>query len=310
MTAKTAARGTEPYAMEIAEHVYAYVQPDGGWCVNNSGLLAGGSTALVIDTAATESRALRLRETADSLLAGGAARIVVNTHFHGDHVFGNHVFGPAVTVVAHEDTRSAMAETGLAMTGLWPHVAWGDVRVTLPTVTFRDRLDLHIGDTPVELLHVGPAHTAGDAVVWLPRQRVLFAGDVLMSGCTPFLLMGSISGTLDALTRLRALQPQIVVGGHGPVAGPELFDLTEAYLRWVHDLAAAGAAAGLSPLEAAADADLSRFGDLIDPERLVGNLHRAYDELAGGRPGRPLDVLSVFQEMIAYNDGKLPTCHA
>jgi len=294
---------------EVADRVYAYVQSPGGWCVSNAGVIAGPDGALVIDTLATERRARRFHESVERLHPG-PGRTVVNTHHHGDHNFGNHVFGPAAAVLAHELAREEMAATGLALTQLWPQVEWGDVQVTLPTVTFRDRLTVHVADVRAELLHVGPAHTSNDVVVWLPDQRVLFAGDVVLSGATPFSLMGSVSGSLAAVGELSQLGAETVVCGHGPIAGPEVFDETAAYLMWIQELAAHGAAAGLTPLRVAREAGLGPFGHLLDPERTVGNLHRAYDELGGGQPGRPLDVLAVFSEMVEYNGGQLPTCLA
>ncbi|GAA2879349.1 MBL fold metallo-hydrolase [Actinoplanes cyaneus] len=294
---------------EVADGVYAYVQPPGGWCVSNAGVVAGPDGALVIDTLATERRARRLRDAVDALRPG-PRRTVVNTHHHGDHNFGNHLFGPAAQVVAHELARTEMAATGMALTGLWPDVQWGDVRVTLPTLTFAGRAAVHVGDRRVELLHVGPAHTTNDVVAWLPDERVLFAGDVVLSGSTPFNLMGSVSGALVAVRRLRELGARTIVCGHGPVAGPEVFDTTTDYLEWIQRLAADGAAAGLTPLEVARESGTGDFGHLIDPERIVGNLHRAYAELGPGDLGRPLDVVSIFGEMVEYNDGLVPTCLA
>ncbi|MFC7511688.1 hypothetical protein ACFQV4_19470 [Streptomyces thermocarboxydus] len=75
--------------------------------------------------------------------------------------------------------------------------------------------------------------------MWLPRERAV-RGDILMPGCTPFVLMGSIEGSLRTLDRLRDLAPRTVVGGHGPVAGPEVIEETAAYLRWVREAAARG----------------------------------------------------------------------
>ncbi len=295
--------------VEIADGVYAFTQPNGGWCLNNAGVLVGGEGVVVVDTAATEARAVRLREAVDGLGAG-PGRMLVNTHHHGDHTFGNFAFGAGTTIVAHEQARVEMADTGLALTGLWPDVPWGDVRVVLPTLTFRDGVTLYQGDRRVELIHVGPAHTTNDVVAWLPTERVLFAGDVVLSGCTPFNLMGSIEGALAAVERLQRLNPVTVVCGHGPVSGPEVFDQTERYLRWLLDLARHGLAEGWSPLGAAREADLGEFADLVDPERVVGNLHRAYDELCGGARGRPLDVVTIFREMVEFNGGKLPECLA
>lgn len=297
-----------PRMVEVADGVYAYTQPHGGWCLNNAGVLVGPDGTVVIDTVATVSRAARLRESVRRLGAG-PVRTLVNTHHHGDHTFGNDAFG-AVTIVAHHDARTEMAASGLGLTGLWPEVNWGELRLTLPTLTFHDRLTVHVGDRRAELIHVGPAHTTNDVVVWLPEQRVLFAGDVVLSGATPFNLMGSVRGALRAVADLRQLGATTVVCGHGPVSGPEVFDQTAAYLRWVADLAAEGAAAGQSPLQVARAAGPGEFGHLLDPERLVGNLHRAYAELAGGPLGGPLDVGAIFAEMVEYNGGALPTCLA
>jgi cyclase len=299
--------------VEVADRVYAHIQPDGGWCLNNSGLLASDEGVVVIDTAATEERARRLIDRIATLHAG-TGRTVVNTHHHGDHTFGNHIVTETGPVIAHENARPEMADNGLALTQLWPDVPWGDVRVTLPTIEFSDRLTVRWGGRAAELIYVGPAHTTNDIVVWLPEERVLFAGDVALSGCTPFVLMGSVAGSLDAIAQLRHLGATTIIGGHGPVSGPELLAETESYLRWLTELAQTGIDAQLTPLELARAADRERFGELRDPERLVANLHRAYAELnpdlRGVARAAPLDVVSIFGEMVEYNAGTLPTCLA
>jgi cyclase len=131
-----------------------------------------------------------------------------------------------------------------------------------------------------------------------------------MSGCTPFVLMGSLAGSREAVRQLRALRPRTVVCGHGPVCGPEVFDTAEAYLRWTSDLAVAAHKAGLSPLEAAKEADLGDFAGLLDAERLVANLHRAYAELDGAEPGAHLPSAPVFREMVEFNGGRPLECRA
>jgi cyclase len=305
------ARGApDPELVEVADAVFAYVQPPGGWCLSNAGVLVGDDGAVVVDTLATEARARRLLAAVDDLHPG-PGRTLVNTHHHGDHTFGNHLFGRAALIVAHDHTRREMAHNGLALTGLWPDVEWGDVRITLPTLTFHDQVTLHLGERRVELLFVGPAHTTGDVVVWLPDEKVLFSGDVVLSGSTPFNLMGSIAGALAAVERLAGLGAETVVCGHGPVAGPDVFDQTTRYLRWIQEQAAEGLAQGLSPLELAHDIDLgeSAFAHLLDPERIVGNLHRAYAELAPDRYPEP-EPAAVFAEMIAYNHNEVPQCLA
>jgi cyclase len=294
---------------EVADGVYAFVQPDGGWCLNNAGLVVGDEgRSVLVDTAATESRARRLREEVLHR-TGTPPRTLVNTHFHGDHTFGNHLF-PEAVVVAHERTRSDMAAAGLHMTSLWPDVCWGDIELALPEITYRDALTLHAGGVRVELLHLGPAaHTTNDTAVWLPEQRVLFTGDLVMSGVTPFCVMGSVDGSLDALDRMRRLDALVVVPGHGPVGGPEVLDANEAYFRWLRDLARQGVAEGATPLELARATGPGPFAGLLDAERLVPNLHRAYAEERGAAPGERLDIPALFQEMTQYHGG-LPACRA
>ncbi|MFJ8253304.1 MBL fold metallo-hydrolase [Streptomyces sp. NPDC094466] len=300
--------GGEGVLHSVAEGVYAFVQPDGGWCLNNAGLVAGRGRSVLIDTAATEARARRLREEVERIVPGGPD-LVVNTHFHGDHTFGNGQFSDRAVIVSHEGTRADSGEAGLGLRQLWPDVEWGATPLTLPTVTFRDTLTVHAEDLRVELLHVGPAHTPDDVVAWVPERSVLFTGDVVWSRVTPYVLMGSVSGSLLALERLRALRATTVVPGHGPVGGPELIDETEAYLRRLLELAREGRRAGRTPLETARAADLGPFAALVDPERLVGNLHRADAELGGLAPGARLDVGASFREMVAFHGG-LPACHA
>jgi cyclase len=297
----------EPQLKAISAGVHAFLQPDGGWCLNNAGLIVSEGGCVLVDTAATVARARLLRAHALEV-AGAPPRLIVNTHAHGDHTFGNVVF-PEALVMGHEETRKEAERTGLHLTGLWPHVDWGDVVVVLPQLTFGGPVTLRLGAHEAELHSFGPAHSGCDTAVWLPRERVLFAGDLVMSGVTPFVLTGSVRGLRSAVTALRKLDPVTVVPGHGPVGGPELLDATERYLDWLAELARAGLARGLPPLEAARQADLGPFGDLLDSERLAPNLHRAYDELRDDAGHTPAGVDQLFAEMVDLHGG-LPECHA
>jgi cyclase len=302
-------RAPQPRLEEVADQIYAYVQPDGGWCLNNAGFLVGPKAVTLIDTAATEMRARLLRSAIASVTAL-APRTLINTHHHGDHTYGNCVFAHEAVIIGHDECPAEMAEQNMLLTHLWPHVEWGDIAIVPPTVTFPDRLTVYAGEVRVELVHVGPAHTTNDVVAWIPEYRVLFTGDVVFSGGTPFVLMGSVAGALAALRRLRELDAATIVPGHGPIGGPELYDTTEAYLGWIQQVARHGIDAGLSPLQVAREVELGYFGEWLDPERIVGNLHRAYAEAQGAAPGTPLDNLAIMLEMVTYNDGQLPTCLA
>jgi cyclase len=190
-------------------------------------------------------------------------------------------------------------------------VDWGELTISPPTLTFDDHIELWVDDLGAEVRHIGtPAHTTGDAVVWLPEHRVLFAGDLVFNGGTPFVLMGSVAGSLTAIERLRAYEATTIVPGHGAVCDPRHLDAVEGYLTFVQRLAAAGKAAGVPPLQAALEADLADYAEWLDAERLVGNLHRAYAELDGQPLGAPIDIVSAFIDMITYNGGRPLRCLA
>lgn len=303
---------TTPRIQEVGDRIFAYLQPDGGWCVSNAGIIAGADRTIVIDTTATIARATRLRRAVEAR-SGAVPLTLVNTHHHGDHIFGNCVFGPGIDIVAHNLARPEIEATGLGLQQLWPAVDWGEVKLVLPTITFEGTLTLHTGKDRLELIHVGPAHTTNDIVGWLPDEKVLFAGDVLMNGITPFCLMGSVAGSLAAIGRLRNLGASTIVPGHGAVCGPEIFDATETYLRWIQSLAVEGVARKLSPLDLARKTDLREYAALRDAERIVGNLVRAYADLAGDLTGMglgaPVDVLAAFRDIVEFH-GKVPGCSA
>jgi cyclase len=316
---------------EVAEGVFAYVQPDGSWWINNTGFVVGGDHVCAIDASSTERRTRSFLEAIGSVTAS-PVRTLLNTHHHGDHTNGNCLFGDAV-IVGHTNCRSNMADQRIGgLEVVFGDVAWGDLTVVPPSVTFDDRLTLYVGDVRVELIYVGTAaHTTGDVVAWLPDQGVLFAGDLVFNGGTPFVLMGSVAGSLEALGVLRSLGAATIVPGHGGVCGPEQLFVVEGYLQWLQGVARDAKASGVTPLDAARATDLGQYAEWLDPERIVGNLHRAYMELPGAgagservgvgsegvggalaspERGAPADVLAAFGDMIAYNGSRPLTCYA
>ena len=180
-----------------------------------------------------------------------------------------------------------------------------------PFLTYESGVRVYVDDLACEVRHAGtPAHTTNDSIVWVPDHFLLFSGDLLFRGGTPFLLMGSVDGAISVLEELKQLPAATIVPGHGGVAGPELIDEVLGYLRFVLTAARTARSAGLSPLEAARELDLGPYAELLDAERIVGNLHRAYAELDGAPRGAPIDVLAALADMVAYNGGQPLTCYA
>jgi cyclase len=297
--------------VEVADRVFAYCQPDGSWWVNNTGFVVGRSAVVSVDACATERRTRAYLDRI-ATVTSAPVRQVVNTHHHGDHTFGNSFFTGA-TIIGHERCRSELLAAGLpADLGIWEPVDWGALELAPPTVTFSDRIRVWSDDSPLDVAYVGgPAHTTNDCLVWLPESEVLFCGDLLFSGGTPFLLMGSLTGAISVLTtKVAPIPARVIVPGHGLPCDHELVETTVGYLRFVLDAAARGRDAGLTPLETALETDLGDYAGWLDPERLVGNLHRAYADLAGEGEPRDVDVLGALRDMVAFNGGRALSCYA
>jgi cyclase len=299
----------ESLTVEVADRIFAYVQPDGSWWINNSGFIVGERSVIGIDSCSTEARTRRyldrLRE-----VTGLPVRILVNTHHHGDHTHGNYLFDEAV-VVGHERCRSELLEAGLPnFPGIWNQIGWGDIILSPPTLTFSDRVRLWSDELAIDVLYVGrPAHTTNDSLVWVPSQSVLFCGDLLFNGGTPFALMGSVAGTIDVLENLvKPLGADVIVPGHGQLCRGDLIDVSIPYLHFVLDTARRGIDEHLTPLEIAQRTELGPYAEWLDSERIVGNLHRAYVDLDPSRV--PVDVRQAFADMVTYNGGQPLTCHA
>src|SRR5437870_416811 len=193
-----------PTIEEVGGGIYAYLQLAGQWGLNNSAFVVGSGAVTLVDTCFTQRRTRALLEAVRSITDRPIATLF-NTHEHGDHTWGNFLLPESTTVVGHERCREGMLAAGLWAQAVFPGVAWGDIVLRPPTVTFADRLTLWVDDLRLEARYVGPAHTTSDAVLWLPERRVLFAGDLVFSGGTPFVLMGSVKGSLDGLRRLKEL---------------------------------------------------------------------------------------------------------
>ena len=297
---------------EIAPDVYACLQPDRGLGWSNSGFInrAGG---LVVDTFWDLPHTRALIEQYARVWKRPTQR-VVNTHHNGDHCWGNQLFAGAEIIghrlcaasFGHERPASMQAIKQLAGStdaalaslarALEPYDFSG-IELTPPTTLFDDRLVLDLDGVRAELLYVGPAHTAGDVIVYLPAQRVLYAGDVLFRLCTPIGWEGTFAKWIDALDRIIKLTPDVIVPGHGPLCGVEGPREMSAYLSYVRAESARHFADGLSTIEAAKRIDLGPYAGWTEPERLIFTVARAYRECRGEPYDAPIDTPALFRDM-------------
>jgi glyoxylase-like metal-dependent hydrolase (beta-lactamase superfamily II) len=226
---------------EIARGVY--VMPDQRVeFVPNVGILVGARATLVIDTAMGPRNGERILGEARRL---GEDRklLLTTTHFHPEHAFGAQSFAEA-TYICNASQTVEMAAKGPEyiemFSGFGPGLAelLADVHLVTPDISFDGpSATLDLGGLTVQLITIGPAHTRGDMVVFLPESGVLFAGDLVEDRFLPIFPDPDANGLqwLAALDRLQALRPRIVVGGHGDVGDTGLIANLRDYLIAVRD---------------------------------------------------------------------------
>lgn len=297
--------------IEVAPDVWAWVQQDGTWWINNAGLVAGPDGAVLIDTCATRERTEALLDAVRIASAGVPLRWAVNTHAHGDHTHGNCLLPDSTTLISHPGTRALLREDVVihGCPPLWDPVPdWGSVTTRLPDLTIADHATVFTGGLSVDLHHPGfAAHTTGDMVAYVPERAVMFAGDLVFAGITPLVFMGSIEGARTAIDWLCSFPTDVLVPGHGPVLrgteiGPELARHRD-YYDFLLEVGADALARGIGPLQAAREADLGAFAGFADAERIAPNLHRYFADHGG--PG--VDPVAALGDAVAYRGGPMST---
>jgi len=261
----------------------------------NSGVVVGPDSVLVVDAQATPRMAsdviTQIRTVTDK-----PVKHVVLTHYHAVRVLGASGY-PGAEVVASDATRDLIVERGEqdmhSEIGRFPRLFRGAESIpglTWPGIVFHKRLSLWMGEREVQILHVGRSHTAGDTIVWLPKERVCFAGDTVEFGATPYCGDAHFSDWPGTLAALRALGAERLVPGRGRslVHNAEIEEAIEGTASFTADLfaiARAGVERGASVGEVYAEAMGTlrpRYGHwVIFDHCMPFNVSRAYDEASG-----------------------------
>jgi len=250
--------------------------------ISNAGFVVTPAGVVVIDALGSPALALRLLAEIRKVTPKPVTHVIL-THYHADHIYGLQVFKDAgATVIAHRGAREYLASDTAQLrlqasrTELAP---WIDdkTRLVTPDEWIDGPRELAVGGTTLRILPVGPSHTAEDLVVWLPREKVLFAGDLVFRGRIPFVGQANSRHWIVALDQILALDADVLVPGHGGLTREARADLqlTRDYL--VHLRRVMGEAA--KNLESWEDAyraaDWSRFEHL--PLFQAANRMNAYN---------------------------------
>jgi glyoxylase-like metal-dependent hydrolase (beta-lactamase superfamily II) len=232
---------SQPFATRrLADGIYAV---PGDWGRGsegrpNAGFIVTRAGVVVVDALASPEQGERLLRTIRRVTRQPIVWLVL-THHHPDHHFGAIVFRRAGTkVIAHPDTRVLASEGGKdALVADWTRVVGIDAMRGFEFANAPDRPvtladTLRLGGRTIVITHPGAAHTAGDLMIWLPAERVLFAGDVLVEDGVTMVVDGSSRELLRALQAIDRLNPRVVVPGHGaiPRVPANLVARTRAYV--------------------------------------------------------------------------------
>jgi len=305
---------------EVGGGCLAYLQGDGGWGWSNAGLVVGDGTSLLVDTLFD----LKLTEQMLGLLADHTRTApidtVVNTHANGDHCYGN-ILVDRAQIVASSATAKELGQvppsllaalnrddgpTGELFRSFFGEFEFDGIELRVPDRTFDGRLELDVGGRSVELIEVGPAHTAGDTLVHVPDAGVVYTGDILFIGGTPIVWAGPLSNWISACDLIVGMDADAIVPGHGPITDAAGVMVVRDYLAFVEREASERYDGGMDAFDAARDiADAigasEEFSSLGEFGRIAVNVEAVYREHDPAHTSP--DVVEQFRRMAAIEVG-------
>lgn len=282
---------------KLSDHAYAYTAEGDP----NTGIIIGDDAVMVIDTQATPVMAQdvirRIREVTDKPI-----KYVLLSHYHAVRVLGATAYEPE-QIIASQDTYDLIVERGefdkASEIGRFPrlfqNVESVPAGLTWPTITFTGKMTIWLGSVEVQILQLGRGHTKGDTVAWLPKEKILFSGDLVEFDATPYAGDAYFQDWPQTLDNIAALNPEKLVPGRGAaLQTPEQVQAglacTRAFVSELYASVKAGAAEGRDlrkVYEETFAALKPKFGHwVIFNHCMPFDVTRAYDEATGHRDPR------------------------
>jgi glyoxylase-like metal-dependent hydrolase (beta-lactamase superfamily II) len=300
---------------QIGNGIFAYLQPDGSWGLNNAGLIVDGDSSLVVDTLYDLTLTQGMLDAMKAATpAADTIDVLVNTHVNGDHCFGNQLFKGAEIIASKAceeefatetppqlmidmlNAADQMGELGAFFKQCFGKFNFEGITMTPPTRTFEKRLDINVGEKEINLIEVGPCHTRGDIMVYFPGDRTLFAGDVLFIEGAPIMWDGPLANWIGALDLILGMEVETIVPGHGPITDKDGAKVLKEYWQWAESEARKRYDAGTPAAEAAREMLSGPFSSWGDPERIAINVDALYREFAGD--STPANRVELFGTMV------------
>jgi glyoxylase-like metal-dependent hydrolase (beta-lactamase superfamily II) len=296
------ARTISAEMVKVAPNAFAYIQREAkgesNVSVSNCGLIVGPKSLFAIDATAAPVHAKRFRAMAEKATGKKIDRVVL-THMHGDHRFGLQFLGD-IEVIAQEACAAAMALGPSSRPLFWDgsNPAWANgkdqFRAVTATTIYKDKLTYMNYGSEIQLIWPGQAHTLGDTLVYLPKEKVIFIGDIGFFGLTPLNGSGYLARWIKVCDEILAMDVDVIVPGHGPVGGKRELAEMKGYLALVYDEARKRFDRGMTAGRAAAEIDLGQYAAWADADRIVPNVVRVYSEFTGTiSEAMSMDALAV-----------------
>ncbi len=283
---------------EVGNGCLAFLQGDGGWGWSNSGLVVGDGASLLVDTLFDLNLTRAMLDTMADHTRSAPIATVVNTHANGDHCYGNQLVDDAV-IISSTKAAEEMADVPPSLLAALNHddgaagelfrsffgeFDFDGIELRLPDRTFEGRLELDVAGRTVELIEVGPAHTAGDTIAVVPDAGVVYTGDILFIGGTPIVWAGPVSNWIAACDLMLGMDADTVVPGHGPVTDKQGVTAVRDYLAFVEREATARHDSGMDAFDAARDIGATigaseDFSSLGEFGRIAVNVEAVYRQL-------------------------------
>jgi len=298
---------------DLGQGSFAYLQPDGGWGWSNAGLITDGEESLLVDTLFDLNLTRDMLQTMrDAVPQAENIGTLVNTHANGDHTFGNQLVEGAAIIASAAGAKEmaelppqalaeimrnagSMGEAGSFLKKLFDVFEFDGIELAAPTETFSGMTTRKVGDKNVELHEVGPAHTKGDTLVYVPGDKTVFTGDILFIEGHPIMWAGPVANWIKACDLMLGWDVETIVPGHGPITDKAGVEAVRGYLVYIEAEARKRHAAGMTVMEAAQDIAMDDYSSWGDGERIAVNVDTLFKEFNGDTS--PPDVVQLFGMM-------------
>jgi len=271
------AQDLEPTFRKVKDGIYVQsareVNSTAGIVLTNEGVVLIDTGQTLVDTRQVQEAVRKLTPL--------PVRYVINTEVHPDHTTGNFVFSPPAMVINHAGAGDAMrkADNPKRFATAPPEIqaAAQGYRLVTPQIEYHERMTLRVGERTFELLRLKNAHSEADTAVWLPQERVLFAASVAipdsLNNIRPFVTLADI---LASIRMMRALNPDIVVPGHGSFGTTKMFDDNERYFGLLIERVGTLVRQGRSLEQIHKEVRMPEYADWAYQERMPTNIDAAY----------------------------------